>query len=213
MRTSLLGVATLLASAVAVPSGLAADAPGSAGTPTTVKVALLDMSATMGMMGHGRMMGPGMMMEPGMMMDHGRMMDGPMMRNWWGQGQTQDGAAGPGMMGPGMMGRMMGMMSIQADRDTVQAGPVNFDVTNWSQGMVHELVVVAVDTPAALLPYDYAQARVVEDQVRVLGETEELQPNGSGGLDLTLSPGTYLLICNIPGHYASGMAIPLSVTS
>jgi uncharacterized cupredoxin-like copper-binding protein len=209
-KAALIVAATLLASVPA--QGRAADPSGSAGAPATVKVALLDMSATMGMMGHGRMMGPGMMMEPGMM-ERGRMMEGPMMRNWWGQGQREGGGGGPGMMGPGMMGRMMGMMSIQADRDTVKAGPVHFDVTNWSQGMQHELLVITVDTPVALLPYDYAQARVVEDQVRVLGETEELQPNGSGRLDLTLSPGTYLLICNIPGHYAAGMAIPLSVTS
>ena len=77
---------------------------------------------------------------------------------------------------------MMGMMSIQADQDSIKAGPVHFDVTNWSQGMLHELLVVSVDMPAALLPYDYAQAQVVEDQVHVLGETEELQPNGSSAL-------------------------------
>jgi uncharacterized cupredoxin-like copper-binding protein len=198
MRTASLVVA-LLASAVAAPSGLAAEA-----ATTTVKVALLDMSATMGMMGHGRMMGPGMMS------DQGPMMGGPMMRN--GRGPNQGSGGGPGMMGPGMMGRMMGMMAVQADRDTVKAGPVHFDVTNWSQGIVHEMLVAAVDAPYAPLPYDYAQAVVVEDQVRVLGEVEELQPKASGVLDVTLAPGDYLLICNVPGHYASGMATMLAVT-
>jgi uncharacterized cupredoxin-like copper-binding protein len=177
--------AALLVSVPVVPPSLAAD------EPTTVKVALLDMSSAMGM----GMMGRGMM-------------GGPMMQNWWGQGQNQGG-----WMGPGMMGGRMGMMSVRTDHSTVKAGPVHFDVTNWSKGMLHELLVVAVDEPAAPLPYDYAQAKVAEDQVRVLGDTSELQPNASGGLDLTLSAGSYLLICNIAGHSASGMAVPLTVTS
>jgi uncharacterized cupredoxin-like copper-binding protein len=46
----------------------------------------------------------------------------------------------------------------------------------------------------------------------VLGETKELPPNASEQLTVNLAPGTYLLICNIPGHYAAGMATPLSVT-
>ena len=78
--------------------------------------------------------------------------------------------------------------------------------------MLHEMLVVAVDADDAPLPYDYAQAKVAEDQVRVLGETPELQPNGSAELDLTLAAGAYLLFCNIQGHYASGMVVPLTVT-
>ena len=149
------------------------------------------MSATMGITGRG-------------------MMGGPMMQNGWGQGQNQSGWMGHGMMGPGMM--LGGMMSIRIDRPTIKAGPVRFDVTNWSKGMLHEMLVVAVDAADAPLPYDYAQAKVAEDQVRVLGETPELQPNGSAELDLTLAAGAYLLFCNIQGHYASGMVVPLTVT-
>lgn len=175
--------AALLASIAAVPPGRAADAP------TVVRAALLDMTSTMGMMGHG-------------------MMAGPMMQHGWGQGQGPGGWMGPGMMGPGMMG----MMSIRIDRPSVKAGAVHLDVTNWSRSMLHELLVVAVDAPSAPLPYDYGQAKVAEDQVRVLGETAELEPNASAGLDVTLPPGSYLLICNIPGHYASGMAVPLVAT-
>src|SRR5690349_3121731 len=99
-------VAALLASVAAVSPSFAAD------EPTTIKVALLDISATMGMTGRG-------------------MMGGPMMQNGWGQGQNQSGWMGHGMMGPGMM--LGGMMSIRIDRPTVKAGAVRFDVTNWSK--------------------------------------------------------------------------------
>lgn len=180
-------------------------ATGIAAEGQTVKVALLDMSSLMpmGMMGYG-MMGPGMM-GPG-----------------WGQGpgMMNPGAPGPGMMGYGMMGpgmmmgqgMMGGMMSIRLDKPTVNAGTVTFDVTNWSRSVLHEVLVVSVDNPTAPLPYDYPQARVPEDQVKVLGEAGDLQPNVSGTFEVTLAAGSYLLICNLPGHYAAGMAVPLSVT-
>jgi uncharacterized cupredoxin-like copper-binding protein len=113
------------------------------------------------------------------------------------------------MMGSNMM---MGMMAIRIDHDTVKAGSVKFDVTNWSRGMLHEMLVVAVDSPTTPLPYDYGQAKVKEDQVKVLGDTSELQPNVSSSLEVTLAPGSYLLICNVPGHYSAGMAVPFRVT-
>jgi uncharacterized cupredoxin-like copper-binding protein len=185
-----LGVLLILTAAVP-PAGAADD-------NTSVKVALLDMSSVIpaGMMSYG-MMGPGMM-GPGM---------GSTMM---GQGQGMNpGMMGQGMMGPGMM---MGMMSIRVDKPTIKAGTVMFDVTNWSRSIVHEVIVVSVDAQTAALPYDYAQARVPEEQVKVLGEAEDLQPNASKTLEVTLTPGSYLLICNVPGHYAAGMVAPLSVT-
>ena len=125
---------------------------------------------------------------------------------------------GFGLMSPGMMGRgggpgmMMGMMSIRADTTTVKTGSVTFDVTNWSRSVVHEMLVVAVDSPDAPLPYDYSKQTIPEDQVKSLGETGELQPNASKSIALTLAPGNYLLLCNVPGHYAAGMVLPFAVT-
>ncbi len=147
------------------------------------------MSSVMGMgpMGRG-MMGPGMM----------------------GHGMMGHGMSGYGMMGPGMM---MGMMAVRTDHSSVKAGPIHFDVTNWSQGVLHELIVVAVDNPQAALPYDYSKAKVAEDQIKVLGESGDLKPGASYAFDVTLTPGTYLLICNVPGHYAAGMVTPLTVTA
>jgi uncharacterized cupredoxin-like copper-binding protein len=133
-------------------------------------------------------------------------MMGPGMGGGWWQGQ---GTPNPGMMGYGMMG---GMMSIRVDQPTVKAGVVAFNVTNWSRSVLHEMLVVTVDSPTAPLPYDYPQARVPEDQVKVLGEAADLQPNTSRTFELTLKPGSYLLMCNLPGHYAAGMVVPLSVT-
>ena len=127
-----------------------------------------------GMMGYG-------MMHPG---------QGMMGYGWSVPGQGQPGTS----PGPGMM---MGMMAVRINQPTVKAGPLRFDVTNWSRGMLHEMLVVPVDNPQAPLPYDYSQAKVAEDQVKVLGDTGDLQPGASYTLDVTLTPGSYLLICNV----------------
>ena len=156
----------------------------------TVAVALFDMTAVgQGFMGQG---GGGF----GMM----------------GRGGFSQGMMGPGY-GSGLRGMMgPGMMSIRTDKSSVKAGEVTFDVTNWSRSLVHEMLVIAVDNADAPLPYDYDQQQVVEEQVRSLGETNEMQPNASKVISLSLSPGTYLLICNVPGHYGAGMQTVLTVT-
>jgi uncharacterized cupredoxin-like copper-binding protein len=190
--------------------------PARAETGQAVKIALLDMSSLATWpMGPGSAAGPGFGGGPGLgMMRPGQGFGGPGF-GMMGPGQGF-GGPGFGMMGPGMMGSagggMMGMMSIRADETSVKAGEVTFDVANWSRSIIHELVVIAVDGPDAPLPYDFTKQVVPEDQVKMLGETEELEPNASGSLALNLTPGNYLLVCNIPGHYAAGMALAFTVT-
>ena len=195
-KIAVLAAAALLA--VAVPMVVRDVA---AEDPSTVKVALTDMSASAGMGPMGQiLMGPGYGGGQGMM-GNGMMRPG----YGWGtgmMGQAQGYGSGPGMMG---------MMAIRIDHDTVKAGSVKFDVTNWSRAIVHEVLIVAVDDANAALPYDYSKQKVIEDQVKVLGDTPDLQPNMSHTLDVPLTPGFYLLICNVPGHYAAGMATPLKV--
>ena len=161
-----------------------------------IHVALLDMSSVMptGMMGYG-MMGPGMMNQ-GMMGQ--------------GSGMMNPGMGGYGMMGPGMM--MGGMMSIRIDKASIKAGSVTFEVTNWSRSVLHEMLIVSVEGPSSPLPYDYTAGRVPEEQVKVLGEAEDLEPNATKSIEVTLGAGSYLLICNLAGHFAAGMAAPLNVT-
>lgn len=198
--------AALLSSPLLAAPAIAADA-------TQISVALIDVSSVMG----NGMMG---MMSPGQgNWDNGNRRGGMGMMssgqgNWdnWGNGMMPHGPGswGNGMMGGGATG--MGMMSVRLDQSTIKAGKVHFLVTNWSRAMVHEMLVVAVENPNAPLPYDYGAARIPEEQVKVLGEVDALSANGSGTLDLELSSGTYLLLCNVAGHYASGMVASLTVT-
>ena len=49
-----------------------------------------------------------------------------------------------------------------------------------------------IDNPQALFPYDYAQAKVAEDQVKVLGDTGDLQ---LGDPIRSISPSGRVHIC------------------
>ncbi len=155
----------------------------------------------LGMMGQGYgIMGPGNgagMRREGYGQDYGPGMMG------------QGCGPGYGMMGQGMMG---GMMSVRTNVASVKAGKVTFDVTNLSRSIVHEMIVVTVENHNTPLPYDYNTGQIPEKQVRMLGETEEIEPNAEKTISLDLKPGFYLLICNVPGHYAAGMWTPLTVT-
>lgn len=108
-------------------------------------------------------------------------------------------------LGMGSKGDMkMATLKITPDAQHVKAGQVTFEVTNSSKSMVHEMVVAKVDANK-LPPYDAANAKVDEESFESLGEVPELDPGKSGSVSLKLEPGTYVLFCNIPGHYMGGM--------
>ncbi len=44
------------------------------------------------------------------------------------------------------------------------------------------------------------------------GSGDGIAPGASSGVTLTLAPGRYELVCNLPGHYAAGMYAQVTVT-
>ncbi len=103
-------------------------------------------------------------------------------------------------------------MMIKTDEKSVKAGPVKFEVSNDSKDLVHEMIVVSVANPNARLPYDRKHNRVFESKIKDLGEASDLNPGEKKTLSLTLKPGNYILICNQPTHYKSGMRTNILVT-
>ncbi len=194
--------ATLRVLAMLLMAGLYASQGMAADSASNVRIALLDGSAV----ARGSM--PGWSNSPAPGGQYGNMMG-----NGYGAmgGYGMMGSSGYGMMGAGNMG-MMGMMAIRTDQNSVKAGDITFDVTNWSRSVVHEVIIVAVDNADAPIPYDYNKLQVPEEQVKVVADSGELAPSVSKTLAVKLSPGSYLLLCNVPGHFAAGMSIPLTVT-
>ena len=129
---------------------------------------------------------------------------------------------GPGMMGGGWSGGPAmrgGWMRTRAAPRAVPSGQVT--LVAYNLGMrTHELVVLPLATGAAV------GARTVGpdnkgDETGSLGEASRACGAGSGDgittgaagwVSLTLEPGRYEPLCNLPGHYAAGMYTEFDVT-
>jgi uncharacterized cupredoxin-like copper-binding protein len=118
----------------------------------------------------------------------------------------------PTGLGMGMNGDMKkAVTSIKINQKSVPAGKVTFEVTNLSKETVHEMIVAPIADVNAKLPYVESDNRVDEESAGHLGEVSELDPGKSGALTLEMKPGLYVLYCNIPGHFMSGMWTTLKV--
>ena len=122
------------------------------------------------------------------------------------------------MSGRNMMGGATSRMTIRPAIQRVSAGTVS--ITAFNHGTkVHELVVLPLSSGAS------AGSRTVgaDDTVSEAGSLGEaskdcgsgsgdgIKAGSAGWLTLTLRPGRYELICNLPGHYAGGMYAELDV--
>jgi uncharacterized cupredoxin-like copper-binding protein len=92
----------------------------------------------------------------------------------------------------------------------LEAGPVHLVVTN--KGPVsHELILVRA--PHGRLPLRGDGFTVDEDALKAQIVTT-FEPDGPGSTrsqDVELTPGRYVLLCNMAGHYMSGMSTRLLV--
>lgn len=129
----------------------------------------------------------------------------------WDKGADMQMATGLAYATPGA-DMSKATMGIKATPDTAKAGVVTFKVTNDSKDTIHEMIVMYLADPTKPLPYIDAEQRVDEDKAGDKGEVSELDPGKSGSLTVNLQPGTYLLICNVAGHYAAGMWTKFEVT-
>jgi uncharacterized cupredoxin-like copper-binding protein len=95
---------------------------------------------------------------------------------------------------------------------TVPAGAVSFDVHNRGPS-THEFVVFETAQPADRMPLGADGLTIDEDSslLRHAGEMAEVDIGQSRQLVLQLAPGTYVLVCNMEGHYLGGMHFSLVV--
>lgn len=103
-------------------------------------------------------------------------------------------------------------MAIKLDQPRVKAGKVTFDVANEAMSENHELVLIRLKDKGQTIPFLKDKHRVDESKLKSLGEVADLKPGDHGTLIATLKPGAYELMCNVKGHYESGMHTVLTVT-
>ena len=93
---------------------------------------------------------------------------------------------------------------------TAPAGAVTFSISN-AGASPHNLKVVATDLGADALPVDDDAFAVDEDQVDIRAASSDLDAGEAEDLTVELEAGSYVLICNVPAHYDSGMTIAFVV--
>jgi uncharacterized cupredoxin-like copper-binding protein len=118
-------------------------------------------------------------------------------------------------MGMAMSGAIMDMatMGITADIREIPAGEITFQVVNESQEFYHSMTISPVTDLTKELPYLVDTMMVDEEAAGTTARMKELKPHASGALTVDMTPGTYILYCNVAGHYVMGMWTTVTVTA
>lgn len=88
---------------------------------------------------------------------------------------------------------------------SVNAGPITFQVVNKGK-ILHEMVIVPAKSAASLKQPDGTGSEADSP-----GEVPDVAAGASGTVTVTLPAGNYVLLCNLPGHFAGGMYASLTV--
>jgi uncharacterized cupredoxin-like copper-binding protein len=131
--------------------------------------------------------------------------------------ETQPGTTGAAQTGTAGAGKgltiTMGDYSFTPSAVTTNAGPVTITTPNDGQ-VEHELVLLKTDRSPASLP---VKGNEVDEEgleakgVETPGEIEEVGPGQTKTGSFKLTPGSYVMICNLPGHFQKGMYGSLTV--
>lgn len=111
--------------------------------------------------------------------------------------------------------------SITADEDSVEEGPIDFNITN-DGGREHEFLIVRTDIPGAELETrDDGSFDEDAPGVDVKQEIEGIEAGDRTSRSYTLDPGAYVFLCNIVeevngqqvSHFAEGMYLDFEITA
>jgi uncharacterized cupredoxin-like copper-binding protein len=96
---------------------------------------------------------------------------------------------------------------------TIKAATVNLEAANFGT-IQHEILVFKSDLAPSSFPVD-PNGDIVEDGagINLISDGDNLDPGTTQTrtVDLT-QPGSYLFVCNIPGHFKAGMYAVVTVT-
>lgn len=100
--------------------------------------------------------------------------------------------------------------AVRPSVETVAPGEVTFKIENKGTTL-HNLLVVKTDLAPDALPVDAGNNTVDESQLDVVFNTNTLDAGDEEERVVTLEPGAYVLLCNVPTHYQTGMRVGLRV--
>jgi uncharacterized cupredoxin-like copper-binding protein len=97
----------------------------------------------------------------------------------------------------------LGDMWVKSDKASIKAGEVTFAVKNEGatmHGMA--MALTPVDAPGGMLPED-----------KLLAQGKQIAGGETDLITADLKPGSYELVCFLPGHYAAGQKLAFDVTN
>lgn len=130
------------------------------------------------------------------------------------ENESAAAATGGGGAGGPTLSIKMGEFFFGPKNTAAHAGPTTIEAPN--EGAVeHELVVFKTNMDPAKLPTE-ASGEVNEEKMDKIaesaGEIPDVEAGETKSAQFELTPGRYVIFCNLPGHYASGMYGTLTVT-
>jgi uncharacterized cupredoxin-like copper-binding protein len=94
---------------------------------------------------------------------------------------------------------------VQTAATTVAAGKVTFQISNAGK-VQHELLVFKSDLAPSAYPLKDGNIDEEGPGITKVSDGDNLDPGGTQTRTADLSqPGTYLFVCNLPGHFKAGM--------
>ena len=121
-----------------------------------------------------------------------------------GNGENGDGMATPPPEGTVAVELVDPTWAVNVDPASVAAGSVTFNVANGGT-ILHNFRVIQSDADPGSLPLDDSGLGVDESAVEVVGTVADFPAGETQELTVDLESGSYVLLCNVAGHYESGM--------
>ncbi|MGH3034497.1 MAG: sulfocyanin-like copper-binding protein [Gaiellaceae bacterium] len=103
-----------------------------------------------------------------------------------------------------------GEYTFTLDADSAPAGTVLFEIENLGE-LPHEFEVIKTDVGVDDLPVEAGKANAEAEGGEEIGEVEDIEPGDKTELAVELEAGSYLILCNLPGHYEQGMVLAFTV--
>ena len=124
------------------------------------------------------------------------------------QTSSSSSASSSSGSGEGNISVALSEWAVKPSVAAAKAGKVELKVTN-SGATPHELVVFKTDVAPDKL--DQAAGIADEAKYKPLVRSKQLNGTESQALEVELTPGKYVLVCNVSGHYGLGMRAPFTV--
>jgi uncharacterized cupredoxin-like copper-binding protein len=98
--------------------------------------------------------------------------------------------------------------SVTITPGSIKAGTIKFGIRNVGT-MEHEFEIIKTDLAPDKLPIDVGQGKAKEDGL--VKQIKSVLPNKVATITADLQTGSYVIICNVSGHYQLGMRAAFKV--